>query len=204
MQRDYRLIEIPYIRIDEAADLLARAMAEDRIVAHLIPEQTKDRYAMLKALFRTACLEKLFASQPILGIEWDNKIVALALVVGTYTPTPSESLKRDRIKLAEVVGEKVMARLEEYRTLKKSHLPPRLHYYLQTLAVDPTFQRMGFGTVLLEHLYERALDDRTTAGIMLDTDAERNQVFYERNGYTASSTAKLGGVKVAFMYRAVR
>ena len=63
---------------------------------------------------------------------------------------------------------------------------------------------MGFGRALLESVVEAARHDPTTAGVMLDTDGEKNLVFYERNGFSVIGKEDLDGTEVLFMYRAIR
>lgn len=204
MQRDWREIEVPYFRIDEAADLLARSFATDRGVAQFVPLDVEDRPRVLREFFRAACITRLAYNQPLIALEWNNKMVAVACIQTTYTPAETESVKRAWSKVAGLIGPSGVARLEEYVELRKKNLPPRLHYYLVCIGVDPTYQSMGFGKALMGCVVEKAQADTTAAGIMLDTDGDKNLVFYERCGYTVAGKENLGGVNLLFMYKAVR
>lgn len=204
MDRDWRLLDVPYHRAEEAADLLARAFEKDSIIGYIVPPDTEDRYKVLKALFLESCLDRLALRQPFLMAEWNNKMVATACVVSTYTPPPTEAMKRTWEKTKEVIGPGVVARLEEYEALRKKNMPPRLCHYLLSLGVDPGLRNMGFGRALLDSVIDVARQDPTSAGVLLDTDADANLVFYERAGFTLASSAKLGGVNMAYMYKGVR
>ena len=204
MQRDWRLIDIPFFRIDEASDLYARSFASDRVVAQFVPLDVPDRPAALREFFKAACITRLAYNQPLMGLEWNNKLVAVAAVTTTYTPKETESVKRAWSKVTGIVGDSGVKRLEEYVELRKKNAPPRLHYYLNAIAVDPNYQSMGFGRALVDCVMEKAVEDTTAAGVMLDTDGDKNLVFYERCGFSVAGQEDLGGVNLLFMYRAVR
>ena len=204
MQRDWRPIEVPYFRVDEAAEVLARAFAADSIVAQFVPLELPDRHAALRLLCKSACMARLSLHQPLIGAEWNNKIVAVACVKTTFTPTEPESMKRMWKSVAEAIGDKGAKRLDEFVATREKHLPPRKHYYLVALGVDPEYQSMGFGRLLLERVVDVAREDSTAAGVMLETDGEKNLVFYERNGFATASKEDFNGVEVLFMYRALR
>jgi ribosomal protein S18 acetylase RimI-like enzyme len=204
VQRDWRLIDVPFYRIDEAADLLARAFASDRVIAQFVPIDLPERGVVLREFFKAACITRLAYNQPLLGLEWNNKMVAVASVQTTYTPKETESVKRAWKKVTDKVGPSGLAGLEAYVGLRQKNLPPRLHYYLVCLGVDPAYQSMGFGKAMIECVMEKAVGDTTAAGVMLDTDGDKNLVFYERCGFSVAGREDLNGVDLLFMYRAVR
>jgi ribosomal protein S18 acetylase RimI-like enzyme len=204
VQRDWKMIEVPYYRLDEAADLLARSFSTDRVIAHFVPLDIPDRYNALKLVFKAGCMARLSQNHALYAAEWNNKLVAVANLLPTYRPAQTESMKRMWNQVSEKLGPENVKRLEDYVALREKHKPPRLHHYLITIGVDPEFQRMGFGRALLESVVEAARHDPTTAGVMLDTDGEKNLVFYERNGFSVIGKEDLDGTEVLFMYRAIR
>lgn len=204
MQRDWKLIEVPYYRLDEAADLLARSFSTDRVIAHFVPLDTPDRYRVLKLVFKAGCMARLSQNHPLYGAEWNNKLVAVANLLPTYRPAATESMKRMYAQVEDALGPVNWRRLEDFVALRDKHKPPRLHHYLITIGVDPEYQRMGFGKALLESVVDAARQDPTTAGVMLDTDGEKNLVFYERNGFSVVGKEDLDGTEVLFMYRPIR
>jgi ribosomal protein S18 acetylase RimI-like enzyme len=202
--RDWKLIDVPYYRLDEAADVLARAFATDGIIAHIVPPGTPDRYSVLKLLFKAGCMSRLSQGHALLAAEWNNKIVAVANLLPTYRPTLTPSMSRMWAQVAEALGPEAYQRMEDYVTLREKHKPPRLHHYLISIGVDPEYQSMGFGKALLGSVVQAVIDDPTSAGVMLDTDGEKNLVFYERNGFSVVGREDLGGTEVLYMYRGVR
>ncbi len=202
--RDWKLIDVPYYRLDEAADVLARAFATDRVIAHIVPPSTPDRYNVLKMLFKAGCMSRLSQGHALLGAEWNNKIVAVANLLPTYRPALTPSMTRMWTQVADALGPEGYKRMEDYVALREKHKPPRLHHYLISIGVDPEYQSMGFGKALVESTVQAVVDDPTSAGVMLDTDGEKNLVFYERNGFSVIGKEDLDGTEVLYMYRGVR
>jgi ribosomal protein S18 acetylase RimI-like enzyme len=75
---------------------------------------------------------------------------------------------------------RVMASLSCYERLHKRDVPPR-HWYLPTLGVDPPRQGQGIGSALLRPVLEMA----DTEGLFcyLETETEKNVLFYRRQGF---------------------
>jgi ribosomal protein S18 acetylase RimI-like enzyme len=203
VQRDWKLTEVPYFRLDEAADVLGRAFAKDPIIAHFVPMEAPGRPALLRQLFKASCMSRVSRNTPLLAAEWNNKLVAIANVAGTYAPKEPDSMKRTWSSLEQAIGADAMKRMEDYVALREKHKPPRLHHYLVTIGVDPEYQSMGFGTALLGSVMDAAQEDRTSAGVLLDTCAS-NKLFYERNKFQVVGSEDLGGTEVLYMYRGVR
>jgi ribosomal protein S18 acetylase RimI-like enzyme len=203
VQRDWKLVEVPYFRLDEAADVLGRAFARDPIVARFVPTDTPNRPALLRQLFKASCMSRVSRNTPLLAAEWDNKLVAVANLAGTYAPKEPESMKRTWASLEQAIGPDAMKRIEDYVALRDRHRPPRLHHYLVTIGVDPEYQNMGFGAALLGSVVQAAQEDRTSAGVLLDTNPA-NKSFYERNKFQVVGTEDWDGTEVLYMYRAVR
>jgi GNAT superfamily N-acetyltransferase len=201
VQRDYVIAEVPYHRLDEAADVLARAFESDPLVARFVPTDLPDRDNALRTLMKASCLTRLAQQHPLLGVVWDNKIVAVATVKAPYSPAETESVKRAWAKVAEAIGPENLKRADEFVALREKHKQPRLHHYLVSMGVDPRFQNMGFGSVLLEAVVEAAKNDNTSTGVMLET---LTPLFYERRGFKAVGTEKLDGLDLTYMYCGVR
>jgi len=71
--------------------------------------------------------------------------------------------------------------------LAKSH-PKEAHWYLYLLAVEPSTQRGGAGTMLMEHGLAHA--DEEGAGGYLETQNEANLAYYRRFGYELRETLR--------------
>jgi ribosomal protein S18 acetylase RimI-like enzyme len=83
---------------------------------------------------------------------------------------------------------RVMASLGCYERLHKRDVPPR-HWYLPTLGVDPPSQGRGIGSALIRPVLERA--DADGLSCYLETETEKNLLFYRRHGFEVAAEADL-------------
>jgi ribosomal protein S18 acetylase RimI-like enzyme len=65
----------------------------------------------------------------------------------------------------------------------------RSHYYLWGLAVDPSRQRTGAGTALLEAFLKKTDEDKLP--VYLETHKETNVSYYEKRGFKLIGTEKI-------------
>jgi ribosomal protein S18 acetylase RimI-like enzyme len=85
---------------------------------------------------------------------------------------------------------------------RAAHDPPAEHWHVGPLGVRPDRQGQGIGTLLM-HALLRAVDGEGV-GTFLETDVDRNVVFYERLGFTVTDTEEISGVPTRFMWRRPR
>jgi GNAT superfamily N-acetyltransferase len=64
--------------------------------------------------------------------------------------------------------------------LSRKH-PPRPHYYLAVVGVEPALQGRGIGSALLQPVLDRC--DRTGTGAYLENTKPENLPLYERHGF---------------------
>ena len=67
--------------------------------------------------------------------------------------------------------------------------PPQPCWYLDTIGVEPSEQRTGLGTALLDLMLERIDEDALPS--FLDTSAPDNLGYYERFGFRVTAESKL-------------
>jgi ribosomal protein S18 acetylase RimI-like enzyme len=80
--------------------------------------------------------------------------------------------------------------------------PPKSHWHLGPVAVDPVFQGQGVGGAMLAAFC--ASIDQYSAHAYLETDKHRNVRFYRRFGFEVIAQAEVLGVRNWFMSRAPR
>ncbi len=204
VRTDTKVIGIPYHRLDEATDVLARAFERDPIIAAIVPLERPDRYAVLRELFRYSCMARLTRTQPVIGIEYDNRIVGVSLLLTPYSPPGTHLLERQWDRTSKALGEESVKLVEELVQSREEFLPPRLHHYLTVVGVDPKYQKMGFGRETMEATFDSARDDTISCGIMLETTGKKNVVFYEFNGFKTVGKKDFHGVEVDYMYFPIR
>ena len=78
--------------------------------------------------------------------------------------------------------------------------PPYLCWYLNGIRVDPSSQRSGLGSALINHMLAQIDDD--TQAAFLDTSEPNNLGYYERFGFRVTAESSLpNGVPVWGMTR---
>ena len=63
-------------------------------------------------------------------------------------------------------------------------------WYLAVLAVDPAFQRLGLGSLLMKHV-NQLLDETSSQGYLESSNPE-NISLYQRHGYEVIGEIKIG------------
>ncbi len=79
------------------------------------------------------------------------------------------------------------------------HHPREPHYYLEYIGVDPAYQGKGIGSVILQHLVDKA--DADGVGCYLENANSRNTIFYQRFGFEITEQREVIGVPTWFMWR---
>jgi GNAT superfamily N-acetyltransferase len=73
----------------------------------------------------------------------------------------------------------------------RRRLAPEFHWYLMALGVEPSKQRKGLGTRLIEPIL--ACADSSGLPCYLETFNERNLAFYGRQGFRIAAAGNLPG-----------
>jgi ribosomal protein S18 acetylase RimI-like enzyme len=81
----------------------------------------------------------------------------------------------------------------------EKHRPKEPNYFLETIGVDPKFQRRGIGSALLSYL--AGLADRDRVLTYLSTTDPRTVIFYERFGFQTTAKTNPTGVPNYHMVR---
>lgn len=124
------------------------------------------------------------------GAAWttpDTEGASLWFPPGTLEMSPRE-------RIAEVLslvpeGVDCFPRALRWEELMAKHHPSAPHWYLQTLSIEPSAQRQGFGTALMEPGLERA--DADGVGVYLETQRHSNIPYYNRFGFELTDEISL-------------
>ena len=96
----------------------------------------------------------------------------------------SENVSEQRLETLE----KVLEELDKY------HPKTNRCWYLALLAVDPAFQRIGLGSIMMKHV-NRLLDNTGSQGYLESSNA-KNISLYQRHGYEVMGEIKVGDCPV--------
>jgi ribosomal protein S18 acetylase RimI-like enzyme len=165
---------------ESAVGVAARAFQRDPALVFCVPDEA-ERLRLTIELFRPL----MRAHLPHGGIFATQGVTE---GVAVCTP-PGEEVADDEL-MAAGFGEAVEAWGAAFGPLGsmfgafhtvRTRVMPTPHWYCLVLAVEPTRQRQGLGTAMLDHLKTQA----TGAGVpvYLETDVPQNVPYYEGQGF---------------------
>ena len=177
------------------AAVLARAFADDPFYAYLTgtaPERNQRMRDGWSGLLRhaSARLSMTYTTDDLAGVAiWHPPGYGGASFIGSLRLLPSVARLAGGVRRLRDVS-RAVAELER----RRHHHAPTPHFYLSALAVEPTRQRQGIGTALLEAGLARA-DDRGLPAY-LETATAVNVLIYERVGFEVAEELTLPGTDV--------
>ncbi len=187
-------------RYAEAAAMVGRAFQNDPVIASILPGIVAEkRVRKLTVMFEEILAINARQNEPLSII--DGGFVRAAAILhqpGSY-PLP---LRTEFGLLARVVlktGPRGLGRFVHWSLRVSKHRPTAAHYYLETLAVDPSLQGRGLGSAMLKRIASTL--DAAQAECVLETANDRNVVLYKRFGFEVASEERILGAHVRFMRR---
>lgn len=172
-----RVVEITPELVRGAAQAVADAFFDNEIWVWMLRRE-RQRRRLLPRHYR-AMIRRVYVPRKAAWTTPDAEGAAL-----WFPPDTLGISVRER--LAEIAsllpgGIDCFARGIRWEELMAEHHPREPHWYLQTLAVEPSSQRRGIGTALIEPGLERADADRV--GAYLETQRRSNIPYYRRFGF---------------------
>jgi GNAT superfamily N-acetyltransferase len=174
--------------VDRAAGVAARAFFDDQYFRFLMPDD-RLRARVMPRLFSSQLLHAGEHARTVVARDANREIVGVALWVapGHWPPPLGTQLAQMPSSLRALYRHPRIIRIAGtyLRMILKVH-PKELHWYLPLLAVDPSVQGKGAGTLLMNEAV--ALMDAEGVGGYLETQKEENHAFYARFGYQLRDT----------------
>jgi ribosomal protein S18 acetylase RimI-like enzyme len=90
-------------------------------------------------------------------------------------------LKMSNFKKGAMKAMKTSMSIFNYEEERHKALVPFEHWYLQNIAVDPSEQRKGYGSLLIRSMTEKI--DSIGLPIFLETNTEKAASLYKRHGF---------------------
>jgi ribosomal protein S18 acetylase RimI-like enzyme len=168
-------------RLDEVAAMLARAFVDDPLYRWFFPND-RSRLRKVGAFVTAEVRIASVAGRVDLAVDSAGRLLGAALwgLPGRY-PFPTGIAGRAMARAMPRMGVRAARRLPKMLRVEKAH-PPDAHYYLTTLGVDPSAQRRGVGTTLVNAT--ATLADSEGVPIYLETFNPDNPEYYRRLGFT--------------------
>ncbi len=184
------------------AALLARAFADDPVMAWMVPAVGRER--RIARYFRLSQRQQRPREGAVrVAATAEGRLLAAALWSGPgcwKTSTVQEVAALPRY--ARIFGLRGMPRAGEVQnTLHEAH-PDTPHWYLPTVGTDRGLQGMGVGSALLRQQLDRC--DRLGQPVYLESSNVTNIPFYEGLGFRVIDEVRLpgGGPTLWPMWRA--
>ena len=166
-----------------AAGVATRAFIDDNYFRFLMSDE-RVRARALPLLFSSQLRHSGDHAHAVVARDESGDIVGVALWVepGHWPPPLSVQLAQMPSSLRALFRHPHTLRLAGtyLRTILKVH-PKELNWYLPLLAVDPSVQGQGAGTMLMKEGVARMESDGV--GGYLETQKEENHAFYNRFGF---------------------
>jgi ribosomal protein S18 acetylase RimI-like enzyme len=181
--------------IEPLTETLARAFFSDPVSSYLFPDATR-RAARLQSFFRLQ-LGSVYLPKGEVYMTADRASAALWLPPGTRAPGLS-------VQLAYLF---FALRTRSYRRGRRLAValfrlrPRQAHYYLGTIGTDPSHQRRGLASTLIDSVLARL--DEIGMPAYLEASSESNVRFYISLGFALAQqvTIEHGGPTLWTMWR---
>jgi ribosomal protein S18 acetylase RimI-like enzyme len=194
---------------EQAAAALGRAFINDPVFLAIAPgvDDTTERARILGEMFRAMLFVQRRTGQPAFGIIRDARVIAAAVTEGAGRASVVDTVmagvgQMPRMVRAIGVGG-IRRAMAIFSALAQSH-PHEPHLYLQTLGVEPAYQRRHLGGALLDYLRAQALARPDLTGVYLETATEANVAYYSARGYQVIGEIAPLGVRMWRMFQRVR
>jgi ribosomal protein S18 acetylase RimI-like enzyme len=180
-------VAIETVRVRETniitvAEVLARAFYDDPSVIYIEPDNAR-RVQMLPVFYEVSTrYAYLFGEAYTSAGSIEGAALWIAPGSGELTPgrmTAAGGNKSSAAMAPEVLG-RFMALMTQMGELRTAAMPSP-HWYLNVLGVEPSRQRMGIGSQLMQPVLQRA--DESGLACYLETMKACNVAFYRQHGF---------------------
>ncbi|MGC2169492.1 MAG: GNAT family N-acetyltransferase [Acidimicrobiales bacterium] len=192
MTPDFHLDTGPLSTSDakQAAQVSSRAFLDDAYFSYLLPDE-RARPRALELLFSGQIRHGGDHARAVTVRDEGQEIVGIAVWFGPghWPPSIGTQLSQLPVTLRALYRHPRALRLGAtyINAFLKVH-PKEHHWYLALIATDPSVQRQGVGTLLMNEGIEKMKVDGV--GGYLETQKEENLAFYNRFGYDLRETVR--------------
>jgi ribosomal protein S18 acetylase RimI-like enzyme len=183
-------IRLPPSRIADAADVLARAFANDPFISSVYPNAETRQQAFARTAQRL--LQYGMRYGEVYATSAGMEGFAVWLPPSRVTPSLWSMIRGGAFRLPFAIGIrpflKLLAYLDHSDKMRRRHIH-HPHWYLQLLGVDPSHRGEGHGGILLRSMLSRL--DREQIPCCLDTENEVNVVLYEHFGFRVLELSRI-------------
>lgn len=180
------LIEINDENVEIASKIFTHAFSKSLSGLFYICTVERDGFEdRLRKFFHVSNKFHLSEHQLMLGLIVQDQLVGVAAITN---PLYCKSLLKKivfLIQLLWVIDFSTAYRYLRYSNLVNKFLPKGDFLYINRIAVEPDFQRLGYGKILLQEIHQRSDKDQKSMGVALETANPDNVKYYGQLGYQA-------------------
>lgn len=166
---------------EQAVDILASAFFDYPVMRYILKDSDQLYGDHLEALLGLFCETRLTREWPLLGVEAESKLVAIAGVNEPIIKPWPQQLQTIYEELKNTIGSQAIMRLEHYDHI--AHEPESPHYYLGIIAVHPDSQGQGYARKLIDEIQRMSESEPVSTGVSLSTENPQNVSIYEHMGF---------------------
>jgi GNAT superfamily N-acetyltransferase len=184
------IIRLAPLQVKQASDVLCRAFYHDPLVQYMVPDEAR-RTRVLPAFYRIVVRYALRYGEVYTTAEVEG--VACWLTPGNTTVSTWRLLRLapGALFAFDLSEQRRSITFALYTDEAHARAVSGPHWYLWGLGVEPTRQRQGLGSHLIQPILARA--DRQGLPCYLETTKEVNVPFYEKHGFTVVSDGIVPG-----------
>ena len=183
-----------------ACRCLADAFSGDPLMDYLFGTHPGGARLATEQFFALLLRMRMAVGMPALVMRDGGKPIAAAMGYDTRKPEWPAPFFREWARI-ETSAPGAMRRMDEYEKIADAFRPPRPHYYLGVIGVDPAHQGRGLGKALLEAFCARSAADARSCGVYLETASAPSLAFYVANGFEVRGEGRLGTAKLSCLFR---
>ncbi len=179
---DYKIQALSETHIDHAVNTVNRAFINYPLTEHFFGNFS---YSKRLNLYHSSYIIKSALTYGSAIYSGDNiKAVLTGFHSEEYNLTNWKMIKAGCLMLPFKIGLKALSRIKAYNAFSsriRRRSAPHKHWFLTMLAVEPAYQKNGYGQALM-HFMNQALD-KINLSSYLETHTKANVKFYEKFGY---------------------
>lgn len=206
--KDNNKSEPVVVRLDEdarneARSILFHAYLHEPTFQYLFDHRRAGYEQRVRATIRELVDLYIELNQESVGVMVDDTLVAVAFIGEPELRLNLADQISWRIRMVLTAGFASTRRYLDYHEKIKQLLPQPLAHQLPLMGVNPKYQNLGYGRLLLSTVERLCAENPRGSGLVLDTGNSRYLPFYESEGFRSLGKIRLGDFEDHVLFREV-
>ena len=205
MLGDYKVRYLTPEDLNVAASLIYQAYHDDPLMREIFSAEsskTQEYEKKLRALIREELHSFWQAKQPLVGLYVDDALRAIACIFQSDASMQADRYWHWRLKLMLSAGYLTTQQLiEKEKTIRNALKTMGRYLFLAFIAVDPHYQRQGYGHYLLKGLDNLVEEDNETQGLAVFVTQSQHQTFFANHGFETMQTLQFSKVSGELLFK---